>query len=333
MKSTFKDIILKSSVSSFDVEKYNSQEFEEHLIKFKPCLDQINSSSLDIQKNLVRITNLNTANSVESETESILDCLVTEGKENVKFLIEKNVTAINEVPVSFEKVKIHHEELVLLCKTGRFKDFFKDSLLNSQNYEIKDLSLLGDKIVENVTADSILSFLKILNLSQHQEFISTICCEHKILLIIGSVHYLPYMFTLYKKGFFTGLIKDVIIKLNFKQMKLFVFKPNILIPTGALIISGILFNFKVDGSWTSKLLQHFQPRDLIKTTTESANEYIKQFSPGGSVGELITTFSRVGNQLGFAFVKVGGSFFKGVTVGLADNIREICTFVAKSTKN
>lgn len=333
MKNTFKDIILKSNLNSFDVEKYNSKEFEEHIVKFKPCLDQINSASLDIQKNLVRITNLNTSNSIETETESILDCLVVDGKENVKFLIEKNIIAINEVPVSFDTVKNHHEEIVLLCKTGRFKDFFKDSLTNSQNYELRDLSLLSDKIAQSVPADSILSFLKIFNLSQHQEFISTICCEHKILLIIGSVHYLPYMFTLYKRGFFTGLIKDVIIKLNFKQMKLFLFKPNVIIPTGALIISGLLFNFKVDGSWTTKFLQHFQPRDLIKNTAENANEYIKQFSPGGAVGDLITTFSRVGNQLGFAFVKVGGSFFKGVTVGLADNIKEICTFVVKSTKN
>jgi hypothetical protein len=141
------------------------------------------------------------------------------------------------------------------------------------------------------------------------------------------------MFTLYKKGFFTNLVKDIIVKLNFKQIKLFVFKPNVLIPTGALIISGILFNFKLDGSWTTKLFQHFQPRDLIKNTAESASEYIKQFSPGGTVGELISTFSRVGNQLGFAFVKIGGSFFKGVTIGIADNVKEICNFVVKSTKN
>jgi hypothetical protein len=87
------------------------------------------------------------------------------------------------------------------------------------------------------------------------------------------------MFTLYKKGFFTNLVKDIIVKLNFKQIKLFVFKPNVLIPTGALIISGILFNFKLDGSWTTKLFQQFQPRDLIKNTAESASEYIKQFSP------------------------------------------------------
>ena len=333
MKNTFKDIVLKSSLNSFDINKYNSKEFEEHLIKFKPCLDEITSSSLDIQKNLVRITNLDTSSTINIEAERVLDCIVAENKESIRFLVEKNIAAINEIPLSIDIVKTHHNELLLSCKTGAFNELFKESLLNAKESQLTDLTLLSEKIVENVTTGSIVSFLKVLNLSQHHEFISSICCEHRILLIIGATHFLPYMFSLYKKGFFVGLIKDVIIKLNFKQMKLFVFKPNFIIPAGAFVISGILFNFKLDGSWASKFLQHFQHRDLIKNTAENASDYIKQFSPSGSVGELITTFSRVGNQLGFAFVKIGGSFFKGVTVGIADNIKEICIFIIKSAKN
>lgn len=335
MKTTFKDIVLKTNLNSCEIEKYNSKEFEEHLTRFKPCLDQISSSSLDIQKNLLRITNFNTPQSAASEAETILDCLVVENKTNIKFLIEENLTAVNSIPISLERVRSNHEELVTLCKTGEFKFLFKSSLSNQHNFQHKDLEPLCDKIVENVPVDGILNFSKILSLTQHQEFISTICCEHRLLLIVGSVHYLPYMFTLYKGGFFKELIKDVVFKLNFKKIKLFVIKPSFFVPTGIIIISGVLFNFGFTGSFNTTVLQEFPSREMLEATAKAASAvtaYANEIKFQGWFGEIVDDSANLSRKLAMSGASIISSALQGFALSFMNHAAELFTLYYESKK-
>ena len=320
MQQLIKDSIVNSSMKTYD----QSILLDEQDDKSYDLLSLLSIENLNIEKNLIRNLDFNTTYSVDTQTDKIIETLKSyDHLEIVKEFSTKVINKWMNIMFIHSKVEEFHQEILEMGKSGELKRLYKQSLENCNTFDMKNLDPLIKIFSDALQSDYLSSIFQMLNLTRISEFATILSCEHNIIFIVGIKVYLPYMFCMYKEGFFTYFLKEVILKLNFRQAKVLYFKPSYLIPTGAIVVCGLLFHFGADGKLLNKMLHRMRELKMFSNNPEKLNFDLKDYLPTGSTKEIIAAISRSGNQLGYAMVKIGGSVLKGVMIGVADNVREV----------
>lgn len=187
--------------------------FQEHKKKFQESLDLINQNNLNEGLNHTRICRINTQETVAESRTNLIECFnniplnlkeeVIEGKGLLSRVIEYNFKAIQRIDVSIEGYtrletdlkQLSPEEIVRLMRESKECSGFEADPLNCNIVA----NFIQD-VIENVNNNAFFAFADLCELASGSEFLTTVCFQHKIIVIVGLTKFLNVTYYLYKPG-------------------------------------------------------------------------------------------------------------------------------------